>query len=103
MSKSLIESIQAAGKRLESCSMPDGTRLLMLPFGARVLALYSPESEENFYWTNSALAEADTARSFFARMGGRTPAAIARGSPPSWTLSSPMPSSTSIGSPGNST
>jgi hypothetical protein len=69
MSKMLIESVQAAGKKLEICPMADGSRLAFLPFGARVLALYAPESEENFYWTNSALDRTDTARTFFAREG----------------------------------
>jgi hypothetical protein len=65
----LTESVQAAGKRLELCPMPDGSRLLMLPFGARVLALYAPGSDDNFYWTNSAFDQVDTARTFFASEG----------------------------------
>jgi hypothetical protein len=69
MSQSLIDSVQAAGKRLEPRIMPDGSRLLVLPFGARVIGLYAPGSDENFYWTNPALERAETAKTFFAREG----------------------------------
>ena len=48
---------------------PDGTRLLLLPYGARVLGLYAAGSEENFFWTNPPLDDAETARELFARSG----------------------------------
>ena len=40
--------------------------MLILPCGGRVLGLFSPKSEENFYWTNTALKSAKTAREFYA-------------------------------------
>lgn len=47
--------------------MPDGTRLLVLPHGGRVLGLFAPWSDENFYWTHPALKSAAEARAFYAR------------------------------------
>jgi hypothetical protein len=47
--------------------MPDGTRLLVLPHGGRVLGLFAPRSDENFYWTHPALKSAAEARAFYAR------------------------------------
>lgn len=47
--------------------MPDGTRLLVLLHGGRVLGLFAPRSAENFYWTHPALKTAAKARAFYAR------------------------------------
>jgi hypothetical protein len=44
----------------------DGSQLLVLPYGGRVLGLFAKGSEENFYWTNPALRSADAARAFYA-------------------------------------
>jgi hypothetical protein len=57
------------GKAAEAFSLPDGTRLLLLPYGARVLGLYAPGGEENFFWTNPSLDQSETARPWFARGG----------------------------------
>jgi hypothetical protein len=43
----------------------DGTRVLLLPHGGRVLGLFASESDENFYWTNTALRSVETARRLF--------------------------------------
>lgn len=45
---------------------PDGSELLILPHGGRMLGLYAPGSESNFLWTNPVLESADTARAFYA-------------------------------------
>ena len=37
----------------------------MLPHGGRVLGLFSPGSDENYYWINPALEETDSARVLF--------------------------------------
>lgn len=50
-------------------TMSDGSRLLLLPYGARVLALATAKSDDNFFWTNPLLSEADTARRLFAEIG----------------------------------
>ena len=41
MLKKLCQTIQAAGKKLEVLETSDGTRMLMFPYGARVLGLFS--------------------------------------------------------------
>ena len=62
MSKDLSKILQGAGKATEVFVTPDGTRLLLLPYGARVLSLCAAESDENFFWTNPPFDDAETAR-----------------------------------------
>ena len=65
----LTRSLTRAGKRTEVFQTPDGTRLALLPYGARVLGLYPAGSDENFYWSNPALERTNTARALFAGSG----------------------------------
>src|SRR5256885_8036826 len=53
------------GKLTKRFEGPDGSRLLVLPHGARVLGLFARASEENFFWTNPVLSSIGSARSFF--------------------------------------
>ena len=69
MLQGLIRSLSDAGKGTRIHSCPDGTRLLLLPYGARVLGLYPPGSEENFYWTNRALQKGASATALFEQDG----------------------------------
>jgi hypothetical protein len=69
MIETLKHSLSAAGKMTRVFETGDGTRLLLLPYGARLLGLYAPDSDENFYWTNPALQNPDTAPSVFAGNG----------------------------------
>lgn len=62
----LAEVLAAVGKSVHAVVTPDGTTVLLLPYGGRVLGLFAPGSEENFYWTNPALEHADTARAFYS-------------------------------------
>jgi hypothetical protein len=62
----LAQVLQQAGKPTSLSTSSDGTRVLVLPYGGRVLGLFSPGSEENFYWTHTALQSAKTAREFYA-------------------------------------
>ena len=64
--KQLIKVLKQVGKPTRVFRSTDGTRVLVLPYGGRVLGLYSPGSEENFYWTHTALEAADSARAFYA-------------------------------------
>jgi hypothetical protein len=48
---------------------PDGTRLLLLPYGGRTLGLYSRESDDNFFWTNPFFEQAKTAKALFQSRG----------------------------------
>jgi hypothetical protein len=65
MENELISVLGRIGKPLEQQVNPDGSRLLLLPHGARVLALFGPGSDENFFWTHPALSSDESARSFF--------------------------------------
>jgi len=58
-----MATLKAVGKPAELYQTDDGTRLLILPYGGRILGVFAPGSEENFLWTNSALNNIDTARS----------------------------------------
>ena len=63
--KRLINILKKAGKETVVFGTSYGTRVLVLPYGGRVLGLYSGRSDENFYWTHDALRSADTAREFY--------------------------------------
>ena len=69
MLKVLTQVIADVGKSSEVFTTPDGTRLLLLPYGARVFGLYAAESEESFYWNNPLLDRAETARTMFGGSG----------------------------------
>src|SRR5580704_11940180 len=62
----LIDTLDAVGKPTESWQSPDGTKVLVLPYGGRVLGLFAPNDEENFFWTHTALNEKKTAQEFYA-------------------------------------
>ena len=66
MSEILVKTLKSAGKPTEVYESPDGTRVLILPHGGRILGLFSPRNPENFYWTHPALASVETARAFYA-------------------------------------
>ena len=67
--RTLKGSLTKAGKRTELFETGDGTRLLLLPYGARVVGLFGPADDESLYWANPALGSAKTARALFARSG----------------------------------
>lgn len=62
----LIQNLRRVEKPTEVYSTPDGARVLVLPYGGRVLGLFAPGNDQNFFWTHPALAAADTARAFYA-------------------------------------
>jgi len=66
MLRDLIATLNAVGKPTELYQTDDGTRLLILPYGGRILGVFAPGSEENFLWTNSALKSVESARSYYA-------------------------------------
>jgi hypothetical protein len=65
MKKTLINTLRAVGKPYRIRENPDGSTVLVLPYGARVLGLFAPRSEENFLWTHPALATAESAAEFY--------------------------------------
>jgi len=66
MLKELIATLKAVGKPTELHETADGTRLLILPYGGRILGMFAPGSEENFLWTNSVLNNVESARAYYA-------------------------------------
>lgn len=64
--RTLINVLRKVGKPTKVYTTPDGTRVLVLPYGGRVLGLFPAKSEENFYWTYTALKSVKTAREFYA-------------------------------------
>jgi hypothetical protein len=66
MLQDLIKTLNAVGKSPELYQTHDGTRLLILPYGGRILGVFAPGSEENFLWTNSALNSVESARAYYA-------------------------------------
>lgn len=66
MLQELIATLKAVGKSPEVFQTEDGTRLLILPYGGRILGVFAPDSDENFLWTNSALNTVESARVYYA-------------------------------------
>jgi hypothetical protein len=66
MLQDLIATLKAVGKTTELYQTDDGTRVLILPYGGRILGVFAPGSDENFLWTNSALDSAESARAYYA-------------------------------------
>ncbi len=64
--RALVEVLRGAGKVTRVVTNPDGTRLLLLPHGGRMLGLYAPGAGDNFYWTHPALQSVETARQLYA-------------------------------------
>ncbi len=61
----LIETLSAVGKPPETWESTDGTKVLVLPYGGRVLGLFAPGDHENFFWTHPALGDAESAQAFY--------------------------------------
>ncbi len=66
MDLALVQSLQQAGKTPETLRLPDGSELLVLPYGGRILGLFAPGDARNFFWVNPTLRDADSARQFFS-------------------------------------
>ena len=65
MCDELIKILSLVDQPTELCRYPDGTRVLILPYGGRVLGLYTSESDKNFYWTHPSLTSVESARAFY--------------------------------------
>jgi hypothetical protein len=66
MNRALLEMFRQIGKPAVLHRAPDGSSVLVLPYGGRILGLFASGSEENFLWTHPALASPKTAQEFFA-------------------------------------
>lgn len=69
MPSDLPAVLSRIGKAVEQQLHPDGSRLLLLSYGARVLGLYAPGSDKNFFWTHPALQTEASAASFYQSDG----------------------------------
>ncbi len=65
MDKKLVEILSKAGKDTEVFCSSDGSEVLILPYGGRILGVFSSDSQKNFYWTNPALEHVDSSKTFF--------------------------------------
>lgn len=65
MNNKLISILNACGKETKVFKTSDGTEVLMMAYGGRVLGLFSSGSDDNFYWTNTALETEEKAKAFF--------------------------------------
>ncbi len=65
MKQTLIDTLRGAGKPCRLHENPDGSSVLVLVHGGRVLGLFGPSDEENFYWTHPALQSAESAAEFY--------------------------------------
>lgn len=65
----LSRTMEEVGKATEVLALADSARLLLLPYGARVLGLYAAGSEKSFFWTNPTLENVQTARAMFLNSG----------------------------------
>lgn len=57
-----LETLHDAGLGPHMSHLPDGSRILALRHGGRILGLFPPDSERNFFWTNRAIWAGETAR-----------------------------------------
>ena len=48
MKKTLIKTLEQVGKPVTPYRSPDGSIVLILPYGGRMLGLFAPGSDENF-------------------------------------------------------
>ena len=61
----LANTLNQAGFPTRTVRFSDGTRLLLLPHGGRLLGVYPPKSNLNFLWTHDALRSPKTVRALY--------------------------------------
>jgi hypothetical protein len=64
-SEQLVETLRTVGKEPVRLTSGSGLSVLVLPYGGRILGLFSPESNVNFLWTHPALLDAPSACEFY--------------------------------------
>ena len=65
MINDLIKTLNAVGKATTVYESPDGSKVLILPHGGRILGLFASPGGENFLWTHPALESLDSAHAFY--------------------------------------
>ncbi|WP_158748784.1 DUF6786 family protein [Acidobacterium sp. S8] len=61
----LIDTLTGIDKAPTMWTSSDGSRILALPYGGRILGLFTSASDKNFFWTHPALEAVDSARAFY--------------------------------------
>ena len=64
--QTLKSTLETIGKPVHTVEMPGGVRVLLLPHGGRVLGLFGADDDENYYWTNPALAAPKSADAYYS-------------------------------------
>jgi len=65
MDNQLIRNLKEAGRATEVVRLDNGSEVLLLPHGGRVLGLFAADDADNFYWTNPVLQDVAKARALF--------------------------------------
>ena len=65
MNEHLLGVLEKSGKPGEVVQLGNGSELLLLPHGGRILGLFAAGDAANFYWTNPHLEDAASARAYF--------------------------------------
>lgn len=66
MNQQVIDTLKHVGRPPHVYHSPDGSEVLVLPYGGRILGLFTPGGDENLYWTHPALESATSATEFYA-------------------------------------
>jgi hypothetical protein len=66
VNQQLIDTLKQVGKPSHDFRSADGSEVLVLPYGGRILGLFTPGSCENLYWTHPALESVPSATDFYA-------------------------------------
>jgi len=66
MRDQLVNVFNQAGKPAKLLSLGNGSQVAVTPHGARVLGLFAPDDDRNFFWTSTVLENIDSARELFA-------------------------------------
>jgi hypothetical protein len=67
--QTLLTALDAVGKTTATLSNAAGQSVMVLPYGGRVLGLFSEQIAPNFLWTNPALRRTETTRELFKSIG----------------------------------
>jgi hypothetical protein len=65
--KHIAQVLEGCGKKTVERRFPDGTVLLAMPHGGRIIGLCTAENEQNIFWTHPALASHTEVKAFYAQ------------------------------------
>lgn len=69
MNNTFFDTMAKVGKRTETWQSPDGSRIVVLPYGARIIGLFASGDDNNFLWTNPELENIAEAKAMFEGTG----------------------------------